>query len=97
MKESTLEQELTALIKHRKGISLEVPTHIKDNLSSNFVLRKYQEEAFARFVYVSTDYLKVAKPTQLLFHMATGSGKTLIMAGCILHLYKLGYRNFIFL
>jgi type III restriction enzyme len=28
--------------------------------------------------------------------MATGSGKTLIMAGCILQLYKQGYRNFIF-
>ena len=28
--------------------------------------------------------------------MATGSGKTLIMAGAILELYRLGYRNFIF-
>ncbi len=28
--------------------------------------------------------------------MATGSGKTLIMAANILYLYKLGYRNFIF-
>ena len=36
-------------------------------------------------------------PAQLLFHMATGSGKTLIMAANILQLYKQGYRNFIFL
>jgi type III restriction enzyme len=28
--------------------------------------------------------------------MATGSGKTLIMAGLILHLYTQGYRNFLF-
>ena len=28
--------------------------------------------------------------------MATGSGKTLIMAGLIIYLYKLGYRNFLF-
>ena len=28
--------------------------------------------------------------------MATGSGKTLVMAGAIVELYKLGYRNFIF-
>jgi len=28
--------------------------------------------------------------------MATGSGKTLVMAGCILYLYEKGYRNFIF-
>jgi type III restriction enzyme len=35
-------------------------------------------------------------PAQILFHMATGSGKTLIMAGLVLHLYTLGYRNFLF-
>mgnify|MGYP000444841991 CR=1 FL=1 len=45
--------------------------------------------------YLNT-YKKRVKPTQLLFQMATGSGKTLIMAGCILQLYKQGYRNFIF-
>ena len=32
----------------------------------------------------------------LLFNMATGSGKTLIMAGLILYLYEKGYRNFLF-
>ncbi|MEA3341553.1 MAG: DEAD/DEAH box helicase family protein, partial [Chloroflexota bacterium] len=31
-----------------------------------------------------------------LFHMATGSGKTLIMAAAMLYLYRQGYRNFIF-
>ena len=29
--------------------------------------------------------------------MATGSGKTLIMAANILQLYKKGYRNFVFI
>jgi type III restriction enzyme len=33
---------------------------------------------------------------QLLFHMATGSGKTLMMAGLMLDLYKRGYSNFLF-
>ncbi|CAG8472670.1 20117_t:CDS:10 [Cetraspora pellucida] len=33
---------------------------------------------------------------QLLFLMATGSGKTLMMAGLILYLYQQGYRNFLF-
>jgi type III restriction enzyme len=28
--------------------------------------------------------------------MATGSGKTLMMAGLILYLYEKGYRNFLF-
>ncbi|MBJ5965482.1 DEAD/DEAH box helicase family protein, partial [Salmonella enterica subsp. enterica serovar Derby] len=33
----------------------------------------------------------------LLFHMATGAGKTMVMAGTILYLFKeLGYQNFIF-
>ena len=32
----------------------------------------------------------------LLFNLATGSGKTLIMAGLILYLYQKGYRNFLF-
>ena len=36
------------------------------------------------------------RPYQVLFHMATGSGKTLIMAGLMLYLYKQCYRNFLF-
>ena len=32
----------------------------------------------------------------LLYNMATGSGKTLVMAGLILHLYEKGHRNFLF-
>ncbi|WP_159321630.1 DEAD/DEAH box helicase family protein, partial [Klebsiella pneumoniae] len=33
----------------------------------------------------------------LLFHMATGAGKTMVMAGAILYLFKeYGYQNFIF-
>lgn len=91
----SLEQQLTAGI-NMNFIPIEVPPHIKNNLNPSFALRPYQSEVFARFKYVSSDYQQRIKPTQLLFHMATGSGKTLIMAGCILHLYRLGYRNFIF-
>jgi len=58
--------------------------------------RPYQTDALARFAYYIDGYKKRMKPTQLLFHMATGSGKTLIMAGAILELYRQGYRNFIF-
>ena len=35
-------------------------------------------------------------PVELLFNMATGSGKTLIMAALIIDLYRRGYRNFIY-
>lgn len=34
--------------------------------------------------------------THLMFNMATGTGKTLIMASLILYYYKQGYRNFLF-
>lgn len=78
------------------GTSKEVPKYITENLNSNFELRPYQTAAFENFItYFESDRL-CQKPTQTLFHMATGSGKTLIMAGLILYLYKKGYRNFLF-
>jgi len=93
--EQTLEQKISAGI-NMNFIPIEVPNYISTNLNTNFALRPYQGEAFARFIYYTTAYPQRIKPSQLLFHMATGSGKTLIMAGSILHLYQLGYRNFIF-
>lgn len=78
------------------GVSKEVPKYIPENLNPSFELRPYQEAAFENFItYFESDKL-CQKPTQTLFHMATGSGKTLIMAGLILYLYKRGYRNFLF-
>ncbi|MFQ5616705.1 MAG: DEAD/DEAH box helicase family protein, partial [Anaerolineales bacterium] len=59
-------------------------------------LRPYQKKALSRLLYYLNGYPKRANPAQLLFHMATGSGKTLIMAAAILYLYQQGYRNFIF-
>ena len=66
------------------------------NLNREFELREYQKEALGRFDFYFTEYKKRSYPAQLLFHMATGSGKTLVMAANILQLYKQGYRNFIF-
>lgn len=78
------------------GVSKELPQYIPDNLNPNFELRPYQAAAFENFItYFEGDKL-CQKPTQTLFHMATGSGKTLIMAGLMLYLYKQGYRNFLF-
>ena len=54
-------------------------------------------DAFARFIHCyHSDFPNKAYPLHLLFNMATGSGKTLIMAGLILYLYEQGYRNFLF-
>ncbi len=75
----------------------EIPDYLKDNLNPKFELRPYQEEAFARFFLCFEEAFDgKEKPLHFLFNMATGSGKTLIMAGLILHLYEKGYRNFLF-
>ena len=78
------------------GAVSEIPSYIQDNISSRFELRPYQIGAFENFItYFENDKL-CRKPTQTLFHMATGSGKTMIMAGLMLYLYQKGYRNFLF-
>ena len=75
----------------------EIPDYLRDNLNPKFELRPYQEEAFARFfLCFEEDFDGKEKPLHFLFNMATGSGKTLIMAGLILYLYEKGYRNFLF-
>ena len=71
----------------------QLPPHITNNLTPAFPLREYQQDALARFVAVTE---QPDPQRHLLFHMATGSGKTLVMAGCMLQLYALGYRRFLF-
>lgn len=73
----------------------EVPKYVKDNLA--YDLRLYQEEALRRwYQYIDRDTINKKLPVGVLFNMATGSGKTLIMAALILDLYKRGYRDFIY-
>lgn len=77
-------------------IDRQIPKVIEGNLNPNFDIRPYQIDGLSRFSYYMNNYKNRVKPSHLLFHMATGSGKTLMMAGSILQLYSLGYRNFIF-
>ncbi len=77
-------------------ISKDIPNYIINNLNPAFELREYQKEAIARFIYYISEDNQRIKPSQLLFHMATGSGKTLLMAANILYLYNKGYRNILF-
>lgn len=83
-----------------KSISrLELPDYFETSLSPSRKLRPYQEECFRYFlIYMNPENDFDGKQTRphLLFHMATGSGKTLIMAGAMLYLYEQGYRNFLF-
>ena len=75
-----------------------VPNHITGNLREGLDQRRYQQEAFQRFLLCYSEAFagKPQQPYHFLFNMATGSGKTLIMAGLMLHLYQQGYRNFLF-
>ena len=78
----------------RRGIeSAEVPRVIGGNLK--YRIRPYQAEAFKRFM-LWQEWLGKEHSPHLLFNMATGSGKTLIMAGLMLALYEQGHRNFLF-
>ena len=79
------------------NLDKEIPDTINQNLNPEFEIRDYQAEAFARFIYCyNEDFPGRENSLHLLFNMATGSGKTLIMAGLILYLYEEGYRNFLF-
>jgi type III restriction enzyme len=73
-----------------------LPNYIADNLK--YSIRPYQEEAFKRYIYLDKEDFeeKPKKPYHLLYNMATGSGKTMVMAGLMLYLYEKGYRNFLF-
>lgn len=84
------------IISKQGFIDKSLPDFVSVNLNQNFSFREYQKEALARFQYYLNSYQGKKSPVHLLFHMATGSGKTLLMAADILYLYSLGYRNFIF-
>ncbi len=75
---------------------VEVSNCISDNLK--YKIRPYQKEAFQRFIIFHNEDFegKPNKPYHLLYNMATGSGKTLVMAGLMLYLYEKGYHNFLF-
>lgn len=73
-----------------------VPNYIVDNLK--YGIRPYQTESFQRYILCHNEEFdgKPNKPFHLLYNMATGSGKTLVMAGLMLYLYEKGFRNFLF-
>lgn len=89
--------------------NIEIPSCILDGVNERFVLREYQEEAIKRFTYylknksyyqkdVVCDDMLFFNKNHLLFNIATGGGKTLLMACVILYLYnEYGYNNFLFL
>ncbi len=51
---------------------------------------------FLTYMEAEEDFEGKQERPHLLFHMATGSGKTMMMALAMLYLYERGYRNFLF-
>jgi len=72
----------------------EIPDYISSNLK--YLFFDWQKEAFQYLLLNEKRTEGKNEPTHLMFNMATGTGKTLVMASCILHYYKKGYRKFIF-
>lgn len=98
MLKNSLQQFLTEQFGKLTIDAIDIPTHISSNLNPNFPIRPYQEKAFKYYLqYFGAEFENKPKLNhQLLFHMATGSGKTFVMAGLILDLYRQGYSNFLF-
>lgn len=97
MPQQFLYEQLAEEFGKRTIKEIRIPDFLIENINPKFELREYQKEAFQRFFcYFENSFEFKEAPIHLLYNMATGSGKTLIMAGLILYLYSKGYRNFIF-
>ncbi len=94
----TLHETLTLELGKRTIEQTDIPLAITSNLNPAFTIRPYQKSTLQFFLNYWQEPFdgKPRQNHQLLFHMATGSGKTLIMAGLMLYLYTQGYRNFLF-
>lgn len=76
-----------------------LPDYFETGLTPAKHLRPYQEECMRYFLtYMNPENVFDGKRRcpHLLFHMATGSGKTMMMVLAMLYLYGQGYRNFLF-
>lgn len=95
-KDIMLLDDLYQLYSRMSGGFDDTPEHITLNL--RYSLRPYQNEAIGRYIYhYDSDKTRdISHGLRLLFNMATGSGKTMIMAALMLDLYKRGQRKFVF-
>ena len=77
-------------------IKPKIPEYISNNLKYGFF--DWQKNAFENFLTYQAikKREKTNEPTHLMFNMATGTGKTLLMASTILYYYQQGYRHFLF-
>lgn len=89
-----LYEDIATLLKYSER--LEIPSYITQGLSAHIELRPYQREALEYTLTCLKNNMQGNAQTHLLYHMATGAGKTVMMAALILYYYREGYRNFLF-
>jgi type III restriction enzyme len=80
------------------GEEYNAPDYITSNLKHDFwYWQKDAMQYFDVFEKRKDKFVEnINEPTHLMFNMATGTGKTMLMAALILQYYKKGYRHFIF-
>lgn len=94
-----IENERKAVKKYKPEL-LEMPEFTSKNLKYDFF--EWQKSALENFLIFDRiseldDFPDLKnKPTHLLFNMATGAGKTMMMAALILYYFEKGYRHFLF-
>jgi len=93
-----LQKAKSIAVKMKNGFK--IPMNIIQNLANE--LRPYQIDAIQNLLLVNDSELRNLFGINVslrhnIYHMATGSGKTMLMSATILYLYSLGYRKFIFL
>ena len=82
------------VLANNNTFQMSIPEYITCNL--RYPLRPYQLEALKRYLYYKNDTVNREFPEHILYNMATGSGKTLLMAALLLEKYYQGERNFLF-
>ncbi len=93
-----LQEILSQEFGKRNIAQTQMPEYLETGINPQKRLRPYQVECMKYFLtYMENDFDGKKKDSpHLLFHMATGSGKTIQMALAMLYLYEKGYRNFLF-
>ncbi len=98
MTKAPLHQQIKEQIGSKTVAKIGIPPYITDNLK--YSLFDWQKDAIRHFLAFNESEYEFEKPEQspfhLLFNMATGTGKTLLMASLILYYYKKWYRSFVF-
>ena len=94
-----IENERKAVKKYKSEL-LEMSEFTSKNLKYDFF--EWQKSALENFLIFDRiseldDFPDLKNnPTHLLFNMATGAGKTMMMAALILYYFEKGYRHFLF-